>query len=87
MKDKKPISWEVLDKYKTLKGLVTFLRKRKIKGLRNNFSQCPLAVATGWRISAHVRFTANVPAIPLTDAQQSFVFNFDLGSYPDLERK
>ena len=92
-KAQKRISWEVLDKYKTSRGLAAFLRKRKIKGLRNSFSECPLAEATGWKVSGMSRVPKNFSIfdfahqIPLTPAERDFVAEFDLHVYPDLERK
>lgn len=89
-KAQKRISWEVLDKYKTSRGLAAFLRKRKIKGLRDSSSECPLAKATGWEVSGEerVRFILDADQrIPLTPAERDFVAEFDLHVYPDLERR
>ena len=84
MKAKKLISWKVLDRYKTSRGIAALLRKRKIKGLKGSFSLCPLALATGWKVTEKYRIPYG---IPLTYAEKNFVAEYDSGKYPDLELK
>ena len=87
-KSQKLISWKVLDRYKTSRGIAAFLRKNKIKGLKGSLVSCPLAEATGWKVNIHYRisFGAN-EYIPLTDAQRNFVKEFDSGEYSYLRSK
>lgn len=88
MKTKKLISWEVIDKYKTSRGIAAFLRKRKITGISGSQTKCPLAAATGYRITPWKRAKGwHSIGKRLTRAEKDFVTEFDLNVYPDLERK
>ena len=86
MKAKKLISWKVLDRYKTSRGIAAFLRKHKITGIPDNPVLCPLAIATGYKVDSFER-SKSLVITNLTDAEMVFVTEFDLHIYPDLERK
>ena len=87
MKSKKRISWKVLDRYKTSKGIAAFLRNRKITGIPRNGIKCPLATATGYTVNPWNRIKGDLIVEKLTRAEKDFVTEFDLHVYPDLERK
>ena len=88
MKAKKLISWKVLDRYKTSKGIAAFLRKHKITGISGSQTECPLATATNYRITPWKRAKGwHYIGKRLTRAEQDFVMEFDLHVYRDLERK
>lgn len=91
MKAKKLISWKVLDRYKTSRGIAAFLRKNKVVGEPGKFDGCPLAIATGYVVSHRKRWKPEVwefsTGTRLTRAQKDFVHQFDIGKYPDLEFK
>lgn len=88
-KGRKLISWKVLDRYKTSRGIAAFLRKHKIKGDRRNQFLCPLATATNWKVDGNFRTEIGGLSEPvmLTEAERDFVLYFDTGEYPYLERK
>ena len=86
-KSQKLISWEVIDKYKTSRGIANFLRRHEITGTANDGRTCPLAIATGYQISSWERSNGGLTRKNLTRAEQDFVMEFDLHVYRDLERK
>ena len=87
MKAKKLVSWKVLDKYKTSRGIAVFLLEHKITGIPRDGTRCALAVATGYRVGRWKRAKGHSIGTRLTKAEKDFVTEFDLNVYPDLERK
>ena len=88
-KAQKLISWKVLDRYKTSRGIAALLRKHKIRGKRYDQFLCPLAKATNWKVGGNFRTDIRNLSEPimLTEAERDFVLYFDTGEYPYLESK
>lgn len=88
LKDKKLISWEVLDRCKSADEIYRLLWKNGIKGKRYDETSCPLAVATGYRVGAIFRWRKHSNNRgELTRPESTFVARFDREYYPDLIRK
>ena len=88
LKDKKLISWEVLDRCKSADEIYRLLLKNRIVGKRYQEDMCPLAVATGYSVGAMYRWEKYSNNLEnLTCSESTFVARFDLEYYPDLIRK
>ena len=83
------ISWDTLDEL-TAPEIAGLLVTHGIKGDREKYNSCPLAVATGWCIDAMMRYQGDPEDDPdegiiMTEEQQKFVEDFDAGLYPELD--
>lgn len=92
---KNRLTWAQIDKCKTADQIAKLLKKYGIKGQSHEAEFCPLAVATGYKYAVGnvTRCTrksgkyVDDDGVPLTEAEQNFVINFDSGNYPELVRE
>jgi hypothetical protein len=77
------ISWEVIDQFKTADEIACLMRYLGVMGRRGDMCCCPLARATGWKVTGSTRIKGRV-RIGLSSVAQEFARRFDAGSYKHL---
>ena len=87
----KKLTWEEIDKCKSGNMIARLLNKNKIKGRQEDPYLCPLAKATGYRVTYSYRtlqpregYLEATEEINLTKEEKIFIRKFDNGEYPFL---
>jgi hypothetical protein len=80
------LAWEYLDSLPDADAIADALRKAGVKGKRRSATLCPLARATGWRVTPYVRWRLRSrKSVEHSRAEYDFIYALDSGKYPDLE--